>query len=282
MGPNFSELVSGLVAEHVLTRSVRDSAAVLDATAGNEVGSFYHAPPQKGSYLKALNEPVRKLKIGYCLDTPMGGKVHEDCRKTVEEAVELCKNLGHELVEMPLKMPFNGRQIGEIFTGLWAAGATSALAMRKKMTGRETPKSAVEPLTWGLYQLSQQLTAADYELARLGMHKIARTLMLQFEEIDVWLSPTLALPPVPIGFIEQNPENPLAAMSKASEFSPMTAIFNISGQPAASVPTYWSGENLPIGVQIVGQFGDETTLFQLANQMEREVNWQERVPELAG
>lgn len=278
LGPNFSELVSGLVAEHVLTRSVRDSVAVLDATAGQEVGSFYYAPPQKGSYLEALNQPVRKLKIGYCLDKPSGGKVHEDCRKAVEGTIQLCEQLGHELVEMPLKMPFNGRQIGEIFTGLWAAGATSALAMMKKITGKEPPMDAVEPLTWGLYQLSQQLNAADYELARIGMHKLARAIMQQFQGIDVWLSPTLALPPVPIGFIQQDPKNPLAAMQKASEFSPMTAIFNISGQPAASVPTYWNADNLPIGVQIVGKFGDETTLFQLANQLEGVIDWQKKIP----
>ncbi|MEZ4883888.1 MAG: amidase [Chitinophagales bacterium] len=278
LGPNFSELISGLVAEHVLTRSVRDSAAILDLTEGNEIDSIYYPPPKSESYLEALSEPVRKLKIGYCLDTPMGGNVHDDCRKATVEAVELCQSLGHEVFEMPLKMPFNGRQIGEIFTTLWAAGATSALAMMKKMTGKEPPKTMVEPLTWGLYQLSQQVNAADYELARLGMHKLARSIMTQFVEIDVWLSPALALPPVPIGFIQQNADNPLAAMKKASEFSPMTAIFNITGQPAASVPTFWNGDNLPIGVQIVSKFGDETTLFQLAYQMEKVVKWEERVP----
>jgi len=280
LGPNFSELISGLVAEHVLTRSVRDSAAVLDLTEGNEIGSIYYPPPKTGSYLEALNQPVRKLKIGYCLDTPMGGKVHEDCRKATMEAVEMCRSLGHELVEIPLKMPLKGRQIGEIFTTLWAAGATSALAMMKKMTGKEPPQSMVEPLTWGLYQLSQQINAADYELARLGMHKIARSIMQQFVDIDVWMSPALALPPVPIGFITQDAKNPLGAMQKASEFSPMTAIFNITGQPASSVPTFWNADGLPIGVQMVGKFGDETTLFQLGHQLEGVVNWQEKIPEV--
>lgn len=280
LGPNFSELISGLVAEHVLTRSVRDSAAILDLTEGNETGSIYHPPAKTDSYLEALNVSVRKLKIGYSLDTPMGGKVHEDCRKATIKTVEICRSLGHEVVEMPLKMPFNGRQIGEIFTTLWAAGATSALAMIKKMTGKEPPQSMVEPLTWGLYQLSQQINAADYELARLGMHKIARSIMQQFVDIDVWMSPALALPPIPIGFIQQDAKNPLAAMQKASEFSPMTALFNITGQPASSVPVFWNEDNLPIGVQMVGKFGDETTLFQLAHQLESVVNWQEKIPSL--
>ena len=278
LGPNMSEAVSGLVAEHVLSRSVRDSAAILDLTAGSEVGAFYHAPPQTGSYLAALQAPTRKLKIGFSTRSPMGGMLDEDCVKATLEAVALCKALGHEVEEMALPLPFSGRQLGEMFSTLWAAGATSPLAMIEQMTKRQPPREKVEPLTWALYQVARNTSAADYELARLGVHKIARTIMQAFEEIDVWISPTLAKPPVPIGSIAQSETNPLQPMKQGSSFAPMTTIFNISGQPAASVPTYWNDNNIPIGVQIVGKFGDETTLFQLAHQMEKAVNWTERLP----
>lgn len=277
LGP-FGELVSGLVAEHVVTRSVRDSAAVLDVTAGDEMGTFYCAPPKNGSYLAGLDKKPRKLKIGFITTTPMGGKVHQDCVEATLKAVQLCKGLGHEVREMPLNLPFTGKQLGEIFGVIWAVAATSPLALIKKITRQEPPKELVEPLTWALYQQGQKVSGADYELARQAMQKVGRSINFAFQDIDIWLSPTLGMPPVPIGSFAQDENNPLAPMKMASAFSPMTAIFNISGQPAASVPLHWNKENLPIGVQLVGKFGDEHTVFQLSQQMEEAVQWGKKSP----
>ena len=279
LGP-LSSLVSGLVEEHVLTRSVRDSAAVLDITGQPDPFAFYHAPTQKGAYLQALDQPVRKLKIGYALTSPGGGALHPDCDAATLYAVDLCKSFGHEVVEMPLAIPFSGKQLGDIFSALWAVGAASPLAFYHKMTGNPPPKDLVEPLSYAMYEQGQKISGADYEFARQGMHKVARSVLMAFQEIDVWLSPTLGMPPVDLGSFAQSESNPFAPSLMAAKFSPMTALFNISGQPAASVPVYWNKEGLPIGVQIVSKFGDETTIFQLAQQMEKVVKWQEKLPSM--
>lgn len=275
-----SSLVSGLVEEHVLTHSVRDSAAVLDITGQPDPYGFYPAPAQKESYGGLLQKRVRKLKIGYSLTQNSGKPVHQDCVDATLKAVALARSFGHEVVEMPMKIPFSGKMLGEIFGVIWAVCAASPLAFYHKMTGNPPPKELVEPLSYALYQQGQKVSGADYELARLGMHKIARSILEFFTDIDAWISPTLGMPPVDLDSFPQSEENPLAPLDMAGKFSPITAIFNISGQPAASVPIHWNAAGLPIGVQVVTKFGDEGTLFQLAAQMEEAVNWQAKLPKL--
>lgn len=277
LGP-MASLVSGLVEEHVLTHSVRDSAAVLDITGQPDALSFYHAPTQKGTYRDALDQPLRKLKIGYSTTQASGKPVHKDCEKGTLEAVELCKSFGHEVVHKPLDIPFSGKDLGEVFGALWAVCASSPLAFFQMITKTPPPKQMVEPLSYALYEQGQKISGATYELARQKMHRIARSVLTFFQDIDVWISPSLGMPPVTLGSFVQNVENPMVPMEMAAKFSPTTAIFNISGQPAASVPIFWNKEGLPIGVQIVAKFGDETTLFQLAHQMEKEINWQQNTP----
>jgi len=279
LGP-MSSLVSGLVEEHVLTHSVRDSAAVLDITGVPDPYGFYHAPAKKQSYREVLSQPVRKLKIGYSLSRTSGGAVHEDCEKVVLEGVALCRSLGHTVVERPMKIPFGGKALGEVFGTLWAVCASSPLAYYQKITGSPPPKDLCEPLSYALYEQGQKVSGADYELTRQKMHRIARSILAFFDDIDVWLSPALGLPPVELGSFAQNETNPMAPMEMAATFSPTTAIFNISGQPAASVPISQNKEGLPIGMQLVTKFGDETTLFQLSNQLEKEINWAARIPKI--
>lgn len=277
LGP-LSSLVSGLVEEHVLTRTVRDSAAVLDITGQPDPLAFYHAPAQNGSYLEALDQPIRKLKIGYALTSPGGGALHPDCDTATLKTVELCKSFGHEVVEMPLAIPFSGKQLGEIFGVLWAVGAASPLAFYHRMTGHPPPKELVEPLSYAMYEQGQKVSGADYEFARQSMHRVARAVLAAFQDIDIWISPSLGMPPVDLGSFAQSETNPMAPSEMAAKFSPMTALFNISGQPAASVPTHWNKEGLPIGVQLVAKFGDEKTIFQLSKQLEEAVNWNQYQP----
>ncbi len=280
LGPSFSELVTGLVAEHVLTRSVRDSAAILDLTAGDEFGAFYAGPPKATSYLEALKQPVRKLKIGYCLTSPMGRPVEEACVKATEKTIQICRDLGHEVIEKPLNIPYGGEHLNQLFSVTWAVGATTSLAALERMTGKPASPDLVEPLTYALYQMGKKVTGPQYELTRMGLHRLARAIMTDLSSVDVWISPTLGQVPVPIGTMAQNPDNPMQPMVAAGKFSPMTALFNISGQPATSVPMYWTKDNVPVGVQIVGQYGDETTLFQLSAQLEEAVNWQQYKPQV--
>ena len=188
-----SSLVSGLVEEHVLTHSVRDSAAVLDITGQPDPLAFYHAPPQQMLYTSLLEQPVRKLKIGYALQKPSGGSVHKDCVEATLKTIELCRSFGHEVVEMPLQLPFSGKQLGEVFGTLWAVCAASPIAFVEKMTGQPVSKEMVEPLSYAMYQQGKQLSGSDYELARQVMHRIARSILAFFQDIDIWLSPALGL-----------------------------------------------------------------------------------------
>ena len=278
LGPMFSELVSGLVAEHVLTRSVRDSAAVLDLTAGDEPGAFYYAPPKEGSYLASLDARSRKLKIGYCPTGIFGGEIHEDCKRATYKAVQLCREMGHEVKEMSLNLPISGKRLNDIFSVLWAVCTTTPIRVIEKRTGQLPPRALLEPLTWAWYESGLEITGADYEMARQGLHRTARAVLKSFSDIDIWISSTLAMPPLPLGSFAQNEKDPMAPARLASKFAPLTALFNISGQPAASVPIHWNEAGLPIGVQLVGKFGDEKTVFQLSAQMEEAVNWSQFRP----
>ena len=278
LGPAFSELVSGLVEEHVLTRSVRDSAAVLDETAGEFRYPFYCAPAKKGSFLEALRQTPRKMRIGFCTTTVFGGTIEGDCVEATQKAAEMCRDFGHEVIEMKLPLNTSAKELGEIFGALWAICTTTPIAVVKKRTGLLPPRHMLEPLTWALYEQAQKLTGTDYEFARQAMHRAARDIQSAFAEIDIWLSATLAKPPLPLGVFAQNEDDPMTPSRVASDFSPMTAIFNISGQPAASVPVYWNREGLPVGVQLVGKFGDDYSVLQLSAQLEDNLNWQQKRP----
>jgi amidase len=280
LGPIFGELIGGLVEEHVVSRSVRDSAAMLDATSGPDVGALYHAPLPKKPFAEAVKQKPGKLRIGYCLETPFGREPHEDCRQALEHTIRLLEKQGHELVPKELPTAYSSKRTAQIFTLLWAVGATSALSLVERFTKKDLNPKQVEPLTYALFQIAKNTQANEYEGARIASHRIVRAIGGLFTEIDAWLSPTLALPPPPLENFEQDPGEPLASFRYASAFAPYNALFNLTGQPAATLPMYWNEEGLPIGVQLVGRFGDEETLFQLAAQLEAAQNWQERLPEV--
>ncbi len=278
LGPQFTEIIGGLVMEHIVSRSVRDSAAMLDLTAGPAPGDPYYAPPQERPFLEETKIDPGKLKIAYSLQTPLGGAMSEEATSSLKHALSLLKDLGHELVEVQLPISMSPEQIMQSFTVIWATGATTTLGLLKQMMNIEPQPEMVEPLTWAFYEIAQKTSATDYELARIASQKISREIGVFFEKIDVWLSPTLAEPPVKLGVFEQNPDHPLAAFQRASEFAPFTALFNITGQPAASVPLYWTEAGLPLGTQFVSKFGDEATLFRLAAQLEKAQPWADKLP----
>ena len=277
LGPQFGELVSGLAAEHVVSRSVRDTAAILDITGQPEYGAFYHAPAFDGSYLESLSSK-KKLRIGFTIKSLGGSDLHPDCVAAVEKTVAFCKELGHEVLPMEIEIPFSGKQLAKVFSTIWAVCTTTPLASVERMTGKAIATDAIEPLTRALYEQGKKISAIDYEMTRFMMHRVARSVNKVFEPIDIWISATLASPPVPVGTFAQSEEDPMLPMRKGAEFAPMTALFNISGQPAASVPVHWNAANLPIGVQLVSKFGDEASIFQLAAQLEELVRWEQKRP----
>ena len=270
LGPDFGDVLSGLVVEHALTRSVRDSAALLDATAGPDVGDPYWAPPPERPFLQEVGADPGRLRIAFKNEAATGASVHPDCVQAVNEAAELCADLGHEVEERNL--PLNAEMLTKAFSILWSAGTGSTLKVLSA-----TPDQ-VEPLTWALKEMSDQYSAADYVLALQTLHGISREVARFFQNYDILLTPTLAEPPLPLGAFDSSSDNPLHGFHRSAEFACFTAIYNITGQPAMSVPLFWNDENLPVGSHFIGRFGDEATLFRLAAQLEEARPWDGRRP----
>jgi amidase len=270
LGPDFGDLMSGLVVEHAVTRSVRDSAALLDATSGPDIGDPYWAPPPVRPFIMEVGADPGKLRIAFTRQTATGVSVHEDCVRAVEEAAALCTDLGHEVVEAAPEL--DSELIAHAFTVIWSSGCASTLNLLN-------PKQdQVEPLTWAFYEVGRHYTSADYSHALVRMQRVSRQIADFMVDYDVLLTPTLAEPPVPLGSFDSPPDDPLKGLRRAEEFIPFTPICNITGQPAMTVPLFWNIEDLPIGTHFIGRFGDEATLFRLASQLEQARPWADRRP----
>lgn len=278
LGPNFGDLMGGLVAEHALTLSVRDSAALLDATCGPDTGDPYWAPPPQGPFLEEVGKPPGVLRIAFAKVAPGGFPLHPECVKALEEAAALCENLGHRLEEASPQMDYE--LINGAFMVVWSSGCASTLEGISRLTGMKISSEHVEPTTWALYEIGRSQSAANYLLAVATLQQISRKVAGFFQEFDLWLTPTLAEPPLPLGSFEPTPQDPLQGLRRAAHFVPFTPICNMTGQPAMSVPLYWSREGLPVGVHFAARFGQEAVLFRLAAQLEEARPWMERRPGL--
>ena len=270
LGPDFGDIFSGMVVEHAVTRSVRDSAALLDATSGPDVGDPYWAPPPADRFAREIGRDPGRLRIAYTTEADTGIPAHADCVAAVEDAVKLCADLGHTVAETKPKI--DGEQVVLSFKTVWTAGLASTL----KMIGAQ--KEQVERTTWAVNEIGSQYSATDYILALQAIQTLSRDVARFFEDYDVLLTPTLAEPPLPLGTFDSAADNPLKGFQRATEFIPFTPICNITGQPAMSVPLFWNSENLPVGAHFIGRFGDEATLFRLAAQLEKERPWADRRP----
>lgn len=275
-GPTLGDMMSGLVNEHAVTRSVRDSAALLDATAGPAPGDPYFAPPPERPFLKEVGAKTGRLRIALTTHSMTGTAVHPDCTAAAQEAARLCSDLGHEVEERAPDL--NGDLISQAFMAVWASGAAWSIDGLAMMTGRRPEAEQFEPFTWALYQMGKGISASDYLLAVTGLQQVGRQVAAFLSTYDLWLSPTLAEPPVPLGTFDPDPENPLSPFLRAAQYVPFTPLTNAIGNPAMSVPLYWNEAGLPIGVQFTGRFGDEATLFRLAAQLEAARPWAERRP----
>lgn len=278
LGPDFGDIMSGLVVEHAITRSVRDSAALLDATSGPQGGDPYWAPPPARPFLKEVGVAPGRLSIAFTVDAGSGIKVHEDCVKAVREAADLCVELGHEVKEA--SPHFERELVNQAFMSVWAAGVAANLEGISRMTGKAVSTDQVEPLTWALYEMGLQVKASDYLLSLNFFQSLGRKMDRFMCDYDVWLTPTLGEPPVPLGTFDSPPDNPLQGFLRSAQFVPFTPFANATGQPAMSVPLSWNDEGLPIGTHFVGRFGDEATLFRLAAQLEQARPWAKRRPKL--
>jgi len=279
LGPDFGDMFTGLVCEHAVTRSVRDSAALLDATSGPDVGDPYWAPPPERPFLIEVNADLEPLHIAFTTVAGTGVAVHPDCVVAVRDAAALCDDLGHEVVEASPEIP--AELLSQSFITLWSAGCAWMIDGIALSSGRTPAPDQFEALTWALYGMGRAQTAPAYLLALTALQKISRQIAQFFRDYDVLLTPTLGEPPVPLGTFDSPPDDPLRGLMRAGQFVPFTPIYNVTGQPAMSVPLYWNSEGLPIGVHFIGRFGDEGTLFRLAAQLESARPWADRRPRIS-
>jgi amidase len=273
-GPDFGEFVDGLAIDLAVSRSVRDTAAVLDAVGGAVQGDPYWSPPAPASYLDSMSREPKKLRIAYTTKKMDGGKLHEDCIAAVNHAVALCRDLGHIVEEA--SPPLDQGTLIPAFMALWCGNLAAGIDMVAMLTGQKATDDQFEGLTWGLYEQGKQVTASQYLLAKGQMQQAARMGAKFHETYDTWLTPTLGLPPVKLGTFDMEERDPIKSFAPLIDYVPYTAMQNITGQPAINMPLYWNRDDLPIGVQFVGRFGDEETLLKLAAQLEMAAPWREQ------
>jgi amidase len=275
-GPDYGDVMGGLAIDHVLSRSVRDSAALLDATAGPGVGDPYWAPPPARPFSKEVGADPGRLRIAFSTEAATGAKVHPDCEAAVRDAAALCADLGHEVEEAAL--PVAGEFVVGPFITVWCAGAAMAVDGLALLTGRAPSPEYFEPVTWALCEKGRESSAAQYLVAVTMLQRIAREIASFMLKYDVFLSPVLSEPPAPLGTFDSPPDDPMRGFNRAVEYCPFTPVANFTGQPAMSVPLFWNADGLPIGAHFVGRFGDEATLFRLAAQLEEARPWADRRP----
>jgi amidase len=279
MGPDLAEDWHGLVIGHALTRSVRDSAALLDATAGPELGDPYWAPPPERPFIEEVGAEPGRLRIAFTADGGGTVAVHSDCVAAVTDAAALCAELGHEVVEASPDL--DQERITQSVIGLITASTTAQVDYWARRSGRAPTEELLEPYTWALYQAGRQRLASEYILSVQDLQRLSRDVARFFLDFDVWLTPTLAEPPPALGSFDPTPGNPLQGLFRSAAFMPFTPICNVTGQPAMSVPLYWNDEGLPVGVHFASRFGDEATLFRLAAQLEQARPWVGRRPPIS-
>lgn len=279
-GPMAGEGWGSLATSHVISRSVRDSAAALDATHGPASGDPYCAPSVEGLYLDAVGTGPGCLKVALQLEPLSGAVVAPECRDAVLDTAKLLESLGHHVEEA------RPEGVGEELYGaswvLVASNVRLALRRRARALGRDLAAADVDRVTWATVEEAAAMTAESYAAAVQTIHRHSRRMAHFHRSYDILLSPTLATPPVLLGV--HHTDNPdLQAWRRAMrEFSPFTSLFNMSGQPAMSVPLSWTSDGLPVGVMFAAGFGEETTLFRLAGQLEAARPWMHRRPVLPG
>jgi amidase len=278
LGPDLGDIMGGLIAEGVLSRSVRDTAAALDVTAGNEMGDPYWAPPQAKSYLQESQTTPGKLKIAFATKSVFGLPFDPECVAAVQETAKLLERLGHHVEEASPAVA--SEQLTAAFTPIWAAGVAMLIDGTAMMTGQTPKESDFQGITWGFYQLGKQISASQYLMCWFQLQTMARQVAQFHENYDVWLTTTLGAPTVRNGTLDMQEKDLGKAMGPLLNYLPVTAIQNATGQPAISLPLAWSKNGLPIGLHFAGRFGDEATLLRLAGQLEKARPWADKHPSI--
>lgn len=279
-GPQRGEGWGGLAVDGVLTRTVRDTAAALDGIAGMELGQPYAAPPRPDSYLARLDLPFdRPLRIAQWTEAWEDIEVEADCRDAVSRTGTILTDLGHEVVPAAPPALKYSSFIGAVIDVM---AASVALTVNGFLRQSPVPdlSERLEPAIFDAYQRGCRLGAEAYALAITRFHAIARTMAQYMTDYDAILTPTLTRLPAQLGTLSMA-EDFETFRRKAGRYTAFLAIINASGQPAASLPMHWTGQGLPVGVQLIGRFGAEDTLLRLSAQLEAAAPWIGRYARLA-
>jgi amidase len=268
-----------LVQDGVLTRTVAETASMLDVLNGYEVGDTTWAPPPPEPFADAAQRDPGKLRIGYTTTAPIDAPLDPPCEQATLDAVQLLSELGHEVEEVTA--PWGEQDLLQTFVMAFGTPIAMGLYFGGMVTGREPSPELVEPLSWTMYEGIRARTALEYLLARTQLSAISRGIIALWETYDVILTPALAERPVRIGEIDACSADPWEDFRRSGQFTPYTAIFNVTGQPAVSLPLSHGDDGLPSAVQLAGRPADEATLLSLAAQLEAARPWADRRPELA-
>ncbi len=292
-GPFSGRHWQGASVDHVLTRSVRDSALMLDLIKGYEAGAAFPPPPFDHNYLECVSQgPINKLKIAFCLRSPIGTEVHRECREAAIKAAQLLESLGHIVDEK--EAPVDGNKIAQSYMTLYFGEVAADIASLEEVLGRKARMNDVEPATWMLGLLGKVTSSAEWVLSIREWDTAAFEMEAFFEDYDLYMTPTTADPPSRIGEQDMAPKeatliklvsslNLIKAVKKSGfvdnlikrslKRTPFTQLANLTGQPAMSVPLHMTMEGLPVGVQFIAAKGREDVLYRLAGQLEQSQHW---------
>jgi amidase len=268
-----------LVQDGVLTHTVAETAALLDVLAGYEAGDATWAPPPPEPFAATAAREPGRLRIGWTTTAATDAPLDPLCERAVSDAAELLASLGHEVEE--ITAPWAGQSLLEVFTLVFGTPIAMSLFFGAQASGREPAEELVEPLSWTIWNGIRERDALDYLLARTRLGAFSRSIVALWDDHDVVMTPALAQRPVRIGEIDACSAEPWEDFRRSGQFTPYTAIFNVTGQPAISLPLFHGEDGLPLGVQLAGRPAGEGPLLALAAQLEAARPWAGRRPEQA-
>ena len=274
--PDGYDYAHGLVVDHIVCRTVRDSAAMLDFTGRPERASPYPAPAKERPYVEELGRSPGRLRIAFPATASPNRPVDPEVQAALEATAELLKSLGHEVIDRPLAIDY--RALFAAYSPM--GGANFAAGMRRliEQVGREPEPDELEPLTWRNLKAGRRVTGEQALWGLQELRLLNRRTLEFFEDIDVYLSPVMTAPPPRIGYISPVDVEPREVDQRQGRLYPYTPPFNMSGQPSMSLPLAMSQSSLPIGMMFTAKYADEGTLFRLAAQLEKEAPWKDRRP----
>lgn len=281
--PDFSEALSGLSCEHVVSRTVRDSAKILDLTASSGDGELYRVPAPATPFVSCVDQDPGGLRIGLMTDAWFGVRTDAEIVQAVRVVAGICSELGHIVSDEELSLGVSAETFIEMNTRIWCANLSVWMAAIGAATGRPVNRDTLEAVTLRCYEFGRSLSAVQLLEAHATRDKVMRAAAAYFQRFDVLLTPTLPSSPWRLGVFDANAGDVSARQWSERLFnaSPFTPVFNMSGQPAISLPLATSSAGLPLGMQLVAAHGREDLLFRLSGQLERRLPWNRRFPPLA-